>query len=285
VDLAEHIFGPDVGTVKGKTTRRKPLPIIDEHIKIPKELISVQEDITLAIDGITINSLKFLSTISWNIYYKTVHYMPTTEAKNYQTNIMDVCGVYCRGGFQVTDILCNNEFHAALDPIAASQKPPITMHYTAAQEHVPEAERNNRVIKEQFRAVYHRLPYTQLPPILVKYLTYGSARKPNIFPVRQGVSKYFSPRMIIHQENISYQQHCRTSWGTYVLAHNEPDQTNTNAPRALDCLYLRPNASGRHQCLHLQTNRVITRRRVTPLPITPVIITPFHKIAEQDEMP
>jgi hypothetical protein len=265
VDLADHIiFGPDVGTVKGKMTRRKPLPIIDEHIEIPKELISVQEDITLAIDGITINSLKFLSTISRNIYYRTVHYMPTTEAKNYQTNIMDVCGVYRRGGFQVNDILCDNEFHAALDPIAASQNPPITMHYAAAQEHVPEAERNNRVIKEQFRAVYHRLPYTHLPRILVKYLTYESARKPNIFPARQGVSKYFSPRMIIHQENISYQQHCRTSCGTYVLAHNEPDQTNTNAPSALDCLYLRPNASGGHKCLHLQTNRVITRRRVTP---------------------
>jgi hypothetical protein len=132
VDLAEHIFGLDVGTVKGKTTRRKPLPIINEHIEIPEELISVQEDITLAIDGITINSLKFLSTISRNIYYRTVHYMSTTEAKNYQTNIMDVCGVYRRGGFQVTDILCDNEFHAALDPIAASQNFPITMHYAAA---------------------------------------------------------------------------------------------------------------------------------------------------------
>jgi hypothetical protein len=285
VDLAAHIFGPDVGTVKGKTTRRKPLPIIDEHIKIPEELISVQEDITLAIDGNTINSLKFLSIISRNIYYRTVHYMPTTEAKNYQTNIMDVCGVYRRGGFQVTDILCYNEFHAALDPIAASPNPPITMHYAAAQEHVPEAECNNRVIKEQFRAVYHRLPYTHLPRILVKYLTYESARRPNFFPATQGVSKYFSPRKIIHQENVSYQSHCRTSCGTYVLAHNEPGQTNTHAPRALDCLYLRPNASGRHECLHLQTNRLITRRRVTPLPITPSIITLVHKIAEKDGMP
>jgi hypothetical protein len=106
--LAEHIFGPDVRTVKGKTTRRKPLPIIEEHIKIPEELISLQEDITLAIDGITINSFRFLSTISRNIYYRTVHYMPTTEAKNYQTTITDVCGVYCCGGFQVTDNLCDN---------------------------------------------------------------------------------------------------------------------------------------------------------------------------------
>ena len=166
MDLAEHIFGPDVGTVKGKTTRRKPLPIIDEHIEIPEELISVHEDITLAIDGLTINTLKFLSTISRNVYYRTAHYMPTREAKNYRTNITDVSGVYRRGGFKVTDILCDNEFHASMDPIAASQNPPITMHYAAAQEHVPEAERNNRVIKEQFRAVYHRLPYTHLPRIL-----------------------------------------------------------------------------------------------------------------------
>ncbi len=151
VDLAEHIFGPDIGTVKGKTTRRKPLPVKDYHIEIPDELINVHSDITLAIDGLTINSLKFLSTISRDIYYRTVHYMPTTEAKNYQTTINDVCGVYRRGGFQVTDILCDNEFHASMDPIAALHTPPITLHSAAAQEHVPEAERNNRVIKEQFQ--------------------------------------------------------------------------------------------------------------------------------------
>ena len=131
-------------------TRRKPLPIIEEHIKIPEELISVHEDITMAIDGLTINSLKFLSTISCNIYYRTVHYMPTTKALNYRTTIMDICGVYRRSEFQVTDIICDNEFHTAMDPIAASRNPPIAMHYVAAQEHVPEAERNNWVIKEQF---------------------------------------------------------------------------------------------------------------------------------------
>jgi hypothetical protein len=191
VDLAEQVFGPDIlGTIKGKTTMQKPIPVSDHHIEIPEEMISLHEDVTLAIDGITINSLKFLSTISRDIYYPTLHYMPDTKAPQYRTAIKDVCGVYRRGGFQVTDILCNNEFHVSLDPIAAKQTPAITMHYAAAQEHVPEAERNNRVIKEQFGAVYHRLPYKHLPRILVNYLAYKSARKPNIFPARQGVSKY-----------------------------------------------------------------------------------------------
>ena len=58
IDLAEHIFGPDIGIIKGKMTRRKPQPVNDQHIEIPQELISLHEDFTLAIDGVTINTLK-----------------------------------------------------------------------------------------------------------------------------------------------------------------------------------------------------------------------------------
>jgi hypothetical protein len=143
--------------------------VSDHHIEIQEGMISLHKDVTLAIDGVTINSLKFLSMISRDIYYRTIHYMPDTKAPQYRTAIKDICGVYRRGGFQGTDIMCDKEFHASLDPIAAEQTPAITMHYVAAQEQVPEAERNNCVIKEQFRAVFHRLPYyTHLPRILVK---------------------------------------------------------------------------------------------------------------------
>ena len=37
--------------------------------------------------------------------------------------------------------------------------------------------------------------------------------------------------------------------------------------------------------MHLQTNRMITRCRVTPIPITPVIIKMVYCIANQDGMP
>jgi hypothetical protein len=114
-----------------------------------------------------------------------------------------------------------------------------------------------------------------------------STRKLNFFPNKNGVSKYFSPRMIMHKETLDYARHCKYQIGEYVQAHDKPDHTNMNAPRSLDCIYLRPmdNAQGGHELLHLQTNRVVKRRTMTKIPITPSIIKQVHALAVLDEMP
>ena len=46
----------------------------------------------------------------------------------------------------------------------------VKMDFTIAQNHVPEAEWNNRTIKERIRAVYQRLPYEAIPQITIRYL-------------------------------------------------------------------------------------------------------------------
>ena len=70
-DIAEKIFGPDIATLKGKMTRCTPVPIIEDHIEIPRELITTQYSITLCLDGMKVNDTSFLTTISKNLMYRT----------------------------------------------------------------------------------------------------------------------------------------------------------------------------------------------------------------------
>ena len=92
--------------------------------------------------------------------------------------------------------------------------------------------------------------------------------------------------MIVFQENVDYEKQLKTPFVTYVFSNNEPKPTNTNSPRHLDCIYLRATDSsqGVHEFLHLQTNSVVTRNRVTPAPITPTIINQVHSINDREGM-
>jgi hypothetical protein len=73
VDIGKKIFGPDVATLKGKTTHRAPaVPIIIEDcIKIPRELITAQYSVALCLDGMKVNDITFLTTNSKNLIHPT----------------------------------------------------------------------------------------------------------------------------------------------------------------------------------------------------------------------
>jgi hypothetical protein len=74
------------------------------------------------------------------------------------------------------------------------------MNNVNPQENIPEVEKNNRVIKENFRVVFHSLPFKKIPKIMVQILTMDCAKKFNFYPARGVISPYCSPRMILHQK-------------------------------------------------------------------------------------
>jgi hypothetical protein len=71
VNIAEKIFGPDVATLKDKMTCHAPIPVIEDHIEIPRELITTQYSVTLCLNGMKVNNISFLTTISKNLLYQT----------------------------------------------------------------------------------------------------------------------------------------------------------------------------------------------------------------------
>ena len=284
IDIAEAIYGQDIGTIKGKTVRQKPTPVVRDYVSIPKELVEKHESITLCIDTLYINEMPFLATISRNIKYRTIQWLPTRTAKDYRSVLDIVFRQYNKAGFRIGTIHCDNEFKPIMDDLKDDLD--IAMNYASAQEHVPEAERNNRVIKERVRAVYHRLPFQAIPKIMIKMLAMECTNKLNFFPPKGEVSQYYSPRMILTGNVLDYNKHCSVPFGSYVQAHNENTPTNSMAPRSLDCIYLRPvyNQQGGHEVLDLTTKRVITRRSVTPIPITSTVIAAVESMAAEEGM-
>ena len=190
---------------------------------------------------------------------------------------------YTNAGYQIEHLSTDNQFQSLLEPI--SQELRVTMHFAAAQEHVPPAERNHRVIKERGRVIWHEVPFDYMPNLMIKILIAEVVTKLNFFPNRNGIP-HFSPRSLLKQPKVNFTKHCAFKFGTYVGAPNEAQPYNTMAARGLDCIYLRPlySAHGGHELLHLPTGRKITRHgRIIALPTPQAVINRVHTLAKRDK--
>jgi hypothetical protein len=122
---------------------------------------------------------------------------------------------------------------------------------------------------------------------MAKILTIVCTKKWNFFPPKGGVSPYYRPQMILHQQSLDYNKHCSIPFLAYVQAHHEPDPKYTQHPQTLDCIYLRftDNEQGGHHLLYLQMGGTIKRRTDTSVLITENVIDLVHNMADIDNMP
>ena len=78
------------------------------------------------------------------------------------------------------------------------------------------------------------------------------------------------------------QQHCQCMFGTYIQATQENNPKNTQAPRTIDAIYLRPlnNIQGGHKVMNLPTGAVMMRHRVREQLATKMVIKAVEDMAE-----
>ena len=189
ITLAEKIFGKDLGTLKGKTTKSKPMPIIRDNIETPPEIGDSRSSWELYVDIMFVNKMPYLTTITGALYYRTAIPMLNRKADEIYATLDKVLRLYNAEGYTISDVHADNEFRPLLESLQDELH--ATLHFSPAGGHVPQAERNNRLIKERIRATYHRLPFQALPIKVMKVLVMESAKKPNFFPNKHGISKYF----------------------------------------------------------------------------------------------
>ena len=131
--------------------------IVEEYVAVPKELVSRNKFISMAADVFFVNGIAFLLTVAIKLKFVTVEHTPVRTAKSLVKNIR-VLHVYDKAGFTVRYVMMDGEFEKVKELLSA-----IVCKKTAAKEHIAEAERKIRVVKERNRGVVNTLPFTYIP--------------------------------------------------------------------------------------------------------------------------
>jgi hypothetical protein len=275
---AEDIFGPDVGSLKGKTVRRSAEHIEGQIVNVPAEIMSRYREVILGGDIMFVNKIPFFMTVSRYIKFGTVEALQDQTAKTILGAIKKVKSVYMKRGFKISVLLMDGQFETLRGDLADIQ---ITLNTVSNDEHVPEIERYIRTTKERMRCVYNMLPFRKIPARLIIELAYHSVFWLNCFPPDDNISSTLSPRAIVVGHHVDYRRHCKLLFGTYVQTHEEHD--NSMASRTTGALALRPtgNEQGGHYFFSLSTGRILNRNRWTALPMPAEIIDRVHTLARR----
>ena len=238
VRLMKEILGPSIPGLKGKTVRTKPAQVNPELIPVPPHIRDHYQTITLAIDIMFVNRIPFLMTTSRHIHYHTASALPTMQITNIVDTIRALHKFYLKRDFRIIQILADGQFHPCKHEFAEMK---IDLNCVAHDEHVPEAERLNRTVKERCRCNYHMTPFTKIPRRMVIGLIRNVIFYLNAFPHEDGVSADLSPYTIINGKIVDYNLHCRIPFGTYAQTRNPTE--NTMRSRTTGAIAMGPSSN------------------------------------------
>ena len=97
--------------------------------------------------------------------------------------------------------------------------PTIVCNTTSTKEHVAEAGRKIRVVKEHNRGVVNTLPFTYIPRRMKIEFIYFVKLWLNVLPVKSGVYETLSPREILLRWRMDAKKNCRDRKYSTVLIH------------------------------------------------------------------
>jgi hypothetical protein len=280
---ADAIYGKDVGALAGRTIRSKPLRVVfEEAPALSKKFLELFGEVQLCIDFMFLDGIPFLVTVSRRIKLITTMTVPNRKMESVRTCIQKTLDVYAKRGFVVTHIIGDGEFHPLIAELEAMK---ITLNTTAQNEHVPEIENANKMIKSRVRGIIATWPYTKVPNAFkiacVQYCVFYI----NMTPKKASASRYMSPREIVDGTKLDFNKHCRIPFGQYCHVHEDRAVTNTMLPRTTGAIAFGPsgNAQGAYKFFSLTTGRTITRRKFIELPITSDVIEQVAALAKAEK--
>ena len=272
-DNALNIWGKNVAALKGKTTRRKPMPVKGNQLRVPREFMKLHKYVHLTADIFFVNKIPFFITLSRNIDFTAVTHLKDRKAKTIFEAFKSHYRYYLQRGFIITTAHADGEF-GALQVYINNMTGGPRMNLASANEHVPEIERRIRVLKERNRATTHAQPFTTVPKIMTIHNVLGSAKMLTNFPGKAGISETLSPRAILTGESLDYKKHLALQPGEYCQVHEEDTPRNSQNPRTRGAICMGPsgNQQGGFKFMALNTGSKLVRRSWDRLPMPDTVI-------------
>jgi hypothetical protein len=235
VKAAEVISGQLVLKMKGNTMKRNGKRVAQNIIKVPKELIKLQQDVELAINCFFVNKHIFFTTYSTKKCFITVTHLGfRTKALIWEALHMTY-KMYLLRGFQIVVIAGDQEFNLISDLIVSLPTAP-KLDWAAASQHCGLIERNIQFLKEKIRSLRHSLPFEWVPGIMVVRMVLHIAKYVNGFPQQGGV-KHYSPGEIM-TDRCLHANDLQLAFGIYCQVAENVEPRNSLAPRTRAAIFV-----------------------------------------------
>ena len=274
---AHNIFGRDLGSLRGKTTRSKGAHVRSLIVGLPMTIMQRYCNVTLCIDNMFVNKIGFFMSISRDIHFITAEVIPNRKEATLSKCLKNVHRAYLQRGFCITAVHADLEFECCRGTIATDLQ--ARLNTAGEDEHVPEVERCIRTVKERTRCTYNCLPFERFPPLLIVEMVFLSVFWMNAFPHKNGISASLSPRTIVTGRHVDFKTHCRIEYGQYVQTHEK--HNNTMDTRTVGALALRPtdNAQGGYYFYSLVTGKRLNRTHWTEVSMPSSVKDRVHALA------
>ena len=281
---ATIIYGPDIASLKGKTTRSSAAPHVPtfQAIPIPAHVAAHHRELTLCMDFFFVQGIAFLHSISRKIGFRTLAQVPNRSKTTILKETKSITHLYHARGLTICDIHADNEFECIREQVL-----PIDMHIVPADSHVGEIERSIRTIKERIRATAHGLPFKRLPKLMVTEITKHTVQCLNRFPWKNGISREMSPSTLVTGKPMPDYNNMRIEFGAYAQVFEDNTPTNTTKSRTVGAIALTAtgNASGDYYFLSLATGARLSRHDWVEVPITDTAIARVEALAANEGQP
>jgi hypothetical protein len=267
--------------MKGNTVRRNGKRVAQSIIKVPKELIKLQQDVELAIDCFFVNKHIFFTTYSTKICFTTVTHLGfRTKALIWEALHMTY-KMYLLRGFQIVAIAGDQEFNSISHLILSLPTAP-KIYWGAALQHCGLIERNIQFLKEKIHSLCHSLSFERVPGIMVVHMVLHIVVFVNGFPQRGGV-KHYSPGEIMTDRHLHVND-LQLGFGIYCQIAENVEPRNSLAPRTRAAISLgnSGNLSGGQLFLALDSGQTIVRHQWVVLPVPPTVIDHVNLLGKNE---